>query len=36
MGQELQQFFWKSEFFLLDKVVKLVGEGFIINGAYRV
>ena len=26
----------KSEFFLLDKVVKLVGGGSVINGAYPV
>ena len=34
--QELRQFCWMGEFFLLDKVVKLVGRVSVINGAYPV
>ena len=34
MVQELRQFYWMDGFFILDKVVKLVGGGSLINGAY--
>ena len=36
LGQELRQFCRMGGFFLLDKMVKLVGGGSVINNAYPV
>ena len=36
MVQDFGKFCWKNELFLLDQVVKLVGGGSVINGAYPV